>query len=84
MEKLIKAFYYLSVEHRTWRDFHVVSQFKITKEVDSLSHTDVPIRLETHICHRSTGVYKPDHVLCDDVESWGLQSNLLKLSISST
>lgn len=71
---------YLSVEHSTWGNFHVVAQLKIRKEIDSLSHADVSIRLEAYICHWSAGVYYTDDVLCDDIESRHLQKELLCLS----
>jgi hypothetical protein len=69
LHKPVEFASYLSVEHGSWRNFHVMTQLEIRKERDSLSHTDVSIRLKAHIRHRSTRVYISDHILSDDVES---------------
>jgi hypothetical protein len=50
-----------------------VAQFEIRQEGDSLSHTDVTVSLEAHICNRATWVNNSNDVLRDDVQARQLQ-----------
>ena len=61
------------MEHCARWDLHVVAQFEIRQEGDSLSHTDVTVSLEAHICNRTTWVDDSNDVLRDDVQARQLQ-----------
>lgn len=61
------------MEHCARWDLHVVAQFEIRQEGDSLSHTDVTVSLEAHICNRATWVNNSNDVLRDDVQARQLQ-----------
>lgn len=61
------------MEHCARWNLHVVAQFEIRQEGDSLSHTDVTVSLEAHICNRTTRVNNSNDVLRDDVQARQLQ-----------
>lgn len=55
-------------EHGTGWNFHVVTQFQVLYEVNSLNHGDVAISLEQHHRSRPTGLHVPNYEFWREVE----------------
>ena len=59
----------LAGEHRTGRDFHVVTELKVRDKEYCLNRRDVTPGLEHHHCDRSTWEQIADDKLRDDVKT---------------
>lgn len=56
-------------EHCSRWNFHVVTEFEVLEEGDSLCHTNVSIHLKAHVSNRISWVYVSNNVLGDDVQA---------------
>lgn len=72
------------MEHCARWDLHVVAQLEIRQEGDSLSHTDVAVSLEAHVCNWMAWVDNPNDILRDDVQARQLQVTQTKDEASSS
>jgi hypothetical protein len=69
---------YLSPEHGSGRDFHVVTQLEICNEGKCLRHAHVTVRLKHYIRQWFSRVQVPNYQLCYDVQTWLLYVHKLR------
>ena len=65
-------------EHGSWGDFHVLAQFKILGEVETLRHGNVAVGFEEHHCDGAAGLDVSGYEFTGGQSQWVYGSRVRK------